>query len=258
MKALIVGVDQTGHEELVRLAFVAGGGVDSEWHYTGSLDQSIFDYARTNSFDAIIYSYGEIIRYFSLAEANPDIMLFMPSYQYDTPTYTDEQKQLVITEHYPTKETNSIFEFSDSTQSADSFSNGYICGQLFDIASQRSCSLQEARIVANLTLDANKVINVTNAVAYSGSVNLTVDSITAERTSDSVSLTLERVIDATGYKIYRNGVLISTQTGLTYTDTLTGQGNLRYTYLGYNENLISNLSDVAPIKYFKINYLIVR
>ena len=258
MKALICGSDQTGHDESVRLAFVAGGGVDSEWYNADPITQTVFDYARTNSFDAIIFSYSGLTGFFELANSNPDIMLFMPSNIYNTPTYTDKQEQLVITEHYPTKETGSIFEFSDSTQSADSFSNGYICGQLFDIASQRSCSLQEARIAANLTLATNKVIDVSAAVAYSGSVNLTVGNITAERTGASVSITLGRVIDATGYKIYRNGVLISTQTGLTYTDVLTAQGNLRYTYLGYNDNLESYLSNEAPIKYFKINYLVVR
>ena len=130
MKALICGTDQIGHEEQVRLAFVAGGGVDSEWYNASSLTQTIFDYARNNGYDAIIYSYSGLSSYITLAESNPDIMLFMPSYSYNTPTYIDEQKQLVITEHYPTKETGSIFEFSDSTQSADSFSNGYICGQL--------------------------------------------------------------------------------------------------------------------------------
>ena len=181
MKALIVGTDPTGHEVSVQTAFIAGGGVDSDIYEITTFDQTVMDYAKTNNYDAVIYSYSGMASYLELAESNPDIMLFMPSYQYDTPTYTDEQKQLVITEHYPTKETGSIFEFSDSTRSADSFSNGYICGQLFDIADQCSCSLAEARIRANATLDTNKVINVTNAVAYAGEIKLTVDSITAIR-----------------------------------------------------------------------------
>ena len=87
-------------------------------------------------------------------------------------------------------------------------------------------------------------------------MELTVGSITAERTSGfSVSVTLERVIDATSYKIYRKEqnetewTLISTQTSLTYTDTLPDYGVYSYKYYAYNDNLSSDYSSEAEIKY---------
>ena len=258
MKALIAGSDQNGHDESVRLAFVAGGGVNSEWYNASSLTQTVFDYARTNGFDAIIYSYSNVASYLGLAESNPDIMLFMPSNSYNTPTYTDEQEQLVITEHYPTKESGSIFEFSDSTQSADSFSNGYICGQLFDIADQCSCSLAEARIRANATLDSNKVINVANAVAYTGEIKLTVGTITAIREDGkSASITLGRIIDATDYEIDVEGVEIIETTNLNNNYTLPDFGKFRFRYRGTNGMLTSDWSEWDVIKYPKADLILI-
>ena len=79
-------------------------------------------------------------------------------------------------------------------------------------------------------------------------MSLTIGSITAERTSGfSVSVTLERVIDATGYKIYDNEGLISTQSGLTYTYTMQ-PGKSRFTYKAYNANLESELSPSVEVK----------
>ena len=249
MKALIIGSDPTGHEVSVQTAFVAGGGVTSDIYESG-LDQTLIDYATTNEYDAIIYSYSGEESYFTLANSNPDVMIFMPSDE-----YSGDLQQLVLTDLSPSTDD---YEFLDNTQSTVSESNGYICGQLFSIASQRDCSLQEARIVASLTA-TNKIIDVDSAVAYTGLTQLTVGSITAERTSGMlVSVTLERVIDATGYKIYRDGVLISTQTGLTYTDTLTTYGKFRYTYYAYNDNLSSIVSDPVTVKRNKIDYLVVR
>ena len=249
MKALIIGSDPTGHEVTVQTAFEAGGGVDSDI-YESALNQTLVNYATTNDYDAIIFSYSGEESYFTLANSNPDIMIFMPSDE-----YSGDLQQLVLTDLATSTDD---YEFLDNTQEAVSYSNGYIAGQLFSIASQRGCSLQEARIVASLTA-TNKIIDVDLAVAYGDDVNLTVGSITASRTSGtSVSITLERVIDATGYKIYSNGELISTQTGLTYTDTLTEYGKFRYTYYAYNDNESSIVSDEALVKYHKINYIVVR
>ena len=250
MKALIIGTDPTGHEVDAQTAFEAGGGVSSDI-YESALNQTLVDYAKDNDYDAIIYSYSGEESYFSLAESNPDVMIFMPS-----DNYNGDLQQLVLTDYTPTSDD---YEFCTTYGGSQSLANGYIAGQLFNIASQCSCTLQEARIRANATKDEDGIINVTSAVNYSGDIQLTVGSITLERTSGmSVSVTLGRVIDATSYKIYRNGVLISTQTGLTYTDTLTEYGKFRYAYKGYNDNLTSYLSDEALIKYHKINYIVVR
>jgi len=87
-------------------------------------------------------------------------------------------------------------------------------------------------------------------------MSLTIFNITAERTSGfSVSVTLERVIDATGYKIYRDGILISDQEGLTYTDTIN-YGIHEYTYEGYNTNLTSNRATSTYIRYGKGTLLV--
>lgn len=81
-------------------------------------------------------------------------------------------------------------------------------------------------------------------------MSLTIGSIAAERTSGfSVTLTLERVIDATSYKIYRNGILLATQSGLTYNETLPDHGIYKYTYLAYNDNLTSQLSGTDYVRY---------
>lgn len=257
MKALIIGTDENGHEETVRLAFIAGGGVNSEWRNSTGLQQDDFDYAIANDFNAIIYSYSGVSGYVSTAESNPSVMLFMPSRSYNTPTYEDEQKQLVITEHYPTKETDSIFEFSDSIQSADSYSNGYICGQLFDIAEQCSCTLVEARIRANATLDTNNIINVTNAVAYEGEIKLTVGDITAIRDSGFEStITLERIIDATSYDIGINGSEIITGS-LINNYTLPGYDKYKIKYRGVNGSLVSDWSEEKQINYRVFENLIL-
>ena len=253
MEALIIGLDENGHDELVRLAFVAGGGVTSEWRelIEGSLSQNDYDYATDNGFEAIIFSYEGESGNFSNANVNPNIMVFMPS-----DDYTGDLQQLVLTDLDPSTDD---YEFLDNTQSLVSYSNGYICGQLFSIASQRNCSLQEARICANATKDEDGIIDVDSAVAYSGTLQLTIGSISAERTTGfSVSVTLEGVIDATAYKIYRNGILLATQSDLTYTDTLPDYGKYEYRYFAYNDNLESQLSSITTIKYPRIDYLVIR
>ena len=236
MKVLIVGNDEFGHDATVKDAFLAAYPSGQWEHYEGNpLSQIAFDYAKDNGFDAIIYSYDGLTNYFSSANFNPDIMLFMPV---NNDTYTLPQ-QLVTVDCGNDLQVNDIYQFRDDTQSADSYSNGYVCGQLFDIAFQCNCSLQEARIRANATLDANKVINVANAVAYTGEIKLTVKTITAVRGIEgNVAIELGRIIDSTRYEIdvYKEDIFYETlnTTEITYDYVLPDYGNYSFKYRGLN------------------------
>lgn len=167
-------------------------------------------------------------------------------------------------------ETGYPIEFFDNDPISDpndysSFSNGAIAGKLLKIKDGRGShwtdALQSARATASLNSldneDGYGIIDIDSAVAYTGDIGLTVGDITASRTSGmSVSLTLDRVIDATNYAIYRDSVLISTQTGLTYTDTLPDYGVYEYTYKGYNSTLTSNKATPTYVRHGKGTLLV--
>ena len=256
MKALIIGSDPTGHEVDIQTAFVAGGGILSDIYESG-LDQDLIDYATTNNYDAIIYSYEGVANYLTLANSNPDIMIFMPT----NGSFAEQTQQLVVTDSEQDLQ-GGEYEFLDSTQSADSYSCGYVAGQLFSIASQCSCSLQEARIRANATKDEDGIIDVALAIAYSGSIALTVGNLTAVRGIDkALTITLERIIDATGYKIEVRKLRSNYQEIIETTDlvnayTLTSYGHFKFRYMGYNGSLESEWSSWQEIKYNSFNVIV--
>ena len=202
----------------------------------------------------------------------PDMLCVFPngvndhvSYQLGS-SYTIPEIAVITGAGDDNNETGYPIEFFDvdpTETDASSFSNGVVAGKLLKIKDGRGShwtdAVQAARATSSLstldTEDGYGVIDVSSAVAYSGTVQLTVGDITASRTSGmSVSITLERVIDATNYKIYRkeqdetDWTLISTQTGLTYTDTI-GHGVYAYKYIAYNDNLTSSYSSEIQIKY---------
>ena len=253
MKALIIYLtngSEPSHSEAVQTAFIAGGGVNSDLYNISSFNQTVVDYAKNNDYDAIIYSYENVSSYLSLANSNPDVMIFMPT----NLSYADQLQQLVITNATQDDQLGE-YEFQDSTQTADSFSNGYICGQLFDIASQRSCTLQEARICANETKDEDGIIDIDLAIAYSGTIALTVGDLTAVRGIGKAStITLERIIDATDYKIEVRKLRSNYQEIIETTDlgnayTLPSYGHFKFRYMGYNGSLESEWSSWVEIKY---------
>ncbi len=263
MKALIVGTDYNNHEIYIGKRFLVSHESGTwEW-YNGQLNQSVVNYARVNNFDCIVYSYSELHDHFTLAENNPDIMIFMPSYHYNSGSI----QQLVITEHYPTKESGAVFEFSDCSSAADSYSNGYIAGQICEIAKQLDCSLSEARIRAGLTVSdsTHKYIVVEDAVAYSGEVLLGIGEITTERTNGfNVTITLERIIDATSYQIEVRKVGFSGYNEIVETETLTNNyrlenyGTWQFRYKGINEDLESDWSEYFYLYFNKIDNLIIQ
>ena len=259
MKALILyktGVTEPAHSTGVQTAFVNGGGITSDLYLITTFDQTVIDYATANGYDAVIYSYEGEDGFFSLANSNPDIMIFMPSDE-----YTGDLQQLVLTDLLPTTDDA---EFTDDTQATQSDSNGYICGQLFYIASQRNCSLQESRICANATKDEDGIIDVSSAIAYSGSVALTVGDMTAERTDTlTVSLVLERITDATNYRIKvtdLSGDLIEyvETTSLTYEYTLPDYGVYLFSYMGYTSDLESSYSDTVQEGQVKFTFFLIQ
>ena len=149
-----------------------------------------------------------------------------------------------------------FFDEDPTEADASSFANGVIAGKLLKIKDGRGShwtdAVQSARATSSLstldTEDGYGIIDIDSAINYSGTVQLTIGSITAERTSGfSVTLTLRRVIDATSYKIYDNGGLIATQSGLTYTYTMP-YGKSLFTYKACNDNLESELSSSVEIK----------
>lgn len=257
MKALIVGTDYDNHEIYVGERFLLSHETGSwEW-YNGDLNQTVINYAKNNGFDVIIYSYSNLQDYFVLAEQNLDIMIFMPSYNYNSGSL----QQLVITEHYPTKESNSVFEFGDWASPADSFSNGYIAGQICEIAKQRNCTLAEARIVANLTVSdaTHKYISMDDAVSYDGEIKLSVRSLISIRNIlNNFTFTLERITDATNYEIEIEDVEVIQTTALTYNYELLINGVRRVRYRGYNADLTSDWSEWIDIKYKILNKLLVK
>ena len=257
MKALIIYLtngSEPSHSEAVQTAFVSGGGVNSDLYNISGFNQTVVNYAKDNGYDAIIFSYSGEESYFSLAESNPDIMIFMPS-----DNYNGDLQQLVLTDLLPTTDDA---EFTDNTQTAQSFSNGYICGQLFYIASQRNCTLQEARICANETKDEDGIIDVDSAIAYTGLTVLNVGSLTAVRGIDkALTITLERIIDATGYKIEVRKLRSNYQEIIETTDlvnayTLTSYGHFKFRYMGYNGSLESAWSSWQEIKYNSFNVIV--
>ena len=259
MKALIIyptGETEPAHSTAVKQAFIDGGGVTADLYNITTFNQTVVDYARTNDYDAIMYSYSGEESYFSLANSNTDIMIFMPS-----DSYTGDLQQLVLTDLATSTDD---YEFLDNTQSAVSYSNGYICGQLFYIASQRNCSLQEARICANATKDEDGIIDVASAIAYSGTIALTVGDITAERTDTlTVSLALERITDATNYRIKvtdLSGNLIEyvETTALAYEYTLPDYGVYLFNYMGYTSDLESNYSDTVQEGQVKFTFFLIQ
>ncbi|MBK8946429.1 MAG: hypothetical protein IPM32_14330 [Ignavibacteriae bacterium] len=164
MKALIIyhtNALEPAHSDAVKTAFINGGGINADIYLITIFNQAILDYARDNNYDAIIYSYEGLSNFLQLAINNPDIMIFMPTHS----SYAEQIQQLVVTESLQDLQ-GGEFEFKDSTQNKDSFSNGYICGQLFKIAELRNCNLQDARFLANKTKNINGIINVNDAINY--------------------------------------------------------------------------------------------
>ena len=254
MKALIVGNDELGHDELVRLAFVAGGGVTADLYNISAFNQTVIDYAKTNNYDAIIYSYENVSNYLTLANSNPDVMIFMPTHS----SFAEQLQQLVVTESVQDLQ-GGEYEFNDNSQTADSYSNGYIAGQLFYIAAQRNCSLSEARICANATKSEDGIIDVNAAIAYTGTIALTVGTLTAVRgTGFSATLTLERIIDATNYTIEVKDVEDIETTSLSNSYNLPDYDIYYFRYKGYNADLESDWSEWQVIPYPAIKHLIYR
>ena len=250
MKALIVGNDELGHDELVKLAFVAGGGVTSEWYNANPISQTVFDYAVANDFDAIIYSYDAEDTTITLVNSNPSIMTFIPSH-----SYAGDLLQTVLTDDLPSPDN---YEFAIDTDN-ESNANGYIAGQLFYIAAQRNCSLSEARICANATKSEDGIIDVNAAIAYTGTIALTVGTLTAVRgTGFSTTLTLERIIDATNYTIEVKDVEDIETTSLSNSYTLPDYDIYYFRYKGYNADLESDWSEWQVIPYPAIKHLIYR
>ncbi|MFZ1290767.1 MAG: hypothetical protein WAR79_11795 [Melioribacteraceae bacterium] len=164
MKAIIIyhtNALEPAHSEAVKTAFINGGGINADIYLITNFDQAVLDYARNNNYDAIIYSYENLSSFLELAENNTDIMIFMPTHL----SYANQIQQLVVTESEHDLQ-NGEYEFKDTTQNKDSYSNGYICGQLFKIAELKSCSLQDSRYLANKTKDENGFINITSAINY--------------------------------------------------------------------------------------------
>lgn len=254
MKALIIyptGVTEPSHSNAVKDAFISGGGVNADLYNISSFNQAVIDYAKTNNYDAIIYSYSGEDGYFSLANSNPDIMIFMPS-----DSYNGSLQQLVLTDFTPTTDD---YEFCSTYGSSQSNANGYICGQIFAIASGRNCSLQEARICANATKDENGIINVNSAIAYDGEIKLNVGSLASVRNAgNNFTFTLERVIDATNYEVEIEDVETVQTTTLTYNYNLLVNGVHRVRYRGYNANLTSNWSEWIEIKYKILEKLLIK
>ena len=254
MKALIIyptGATEPSHSNAVKNAFIAGGGINADLYNIASFNQTVIDYAKTNNYDAIIYSYSGEDGYFSLANSNPDIMIFMPS-----DSYHGDLQQLVLTEFTPTTDD---YEFCSTYGDSQSNSNGYICGQLFYIAAQRNCSLSEARICANATKSEDGIIDVNAAIAYTGTIALTVGTLTAVRgTGFSTTLTLERIIDATNYTIEVKDVEDIETTSLSNSYTLPDYDIYYFRYKGYNADLESEWSEWQVIPYPAIKHLIYR
>ena len=249
MKALIIyptGASEPAHSNEVKDAFIAGGGIDVDLYNITLFNQDVIDYAKTNNYDAIIYSYSGEDGYFSLANSNPDIMIFMPS-----DSYNGDLQQLVLTDYTPTTDD---YEFCSTYGDSQSNSNGYICGQLFYIAEQRNCSLQEARICANATKSEEGIINVNSAINYNDGIKLQVKNLSKIKNNTlNYDLILGRIIDATNYeiKIYNLAdELLDTvsSNNLTINYVFNDYGRYKIKYRGYNANITSDWSEVIEIK----------
>ncbi len=140
-----------------------------------------------------------------------------------------------------------------------SFASSYGLGKIAYIMHALNCTATEARIRARITGSENGVwhekngygeINVNSAIAYNGEVKLGIGNINVERTSGfSVKVTIEKVAEATDYKIFRDGEVISTQKELVFEDTIPNYGEYLYKYEALNGSLTSNSSNITKLKY---------
>lgn len=151
-----------------------------------------------------------------------------------------------------------------------SFGNGVVGGQLLKIKDGRGSywtdAVQSARATASHLgiIDINDgygLINVIDAIAYSGKIKLTVGTITTNRTSGfSTTETLGRIIDSTSYEIrikdrQKNLITTLTTTSLTKDYTLPSYGMFYVDYRGLTTDLTSDWSIEDVIKYNKIDIL---
>ena len=147
-------------------------------------------------------------------------------------------------------------------QDLSSYSNGYIAGQLLKIKEARNCNWEEARIIARATssntiwseTDGYGFIDVNSAISLTDPI-LTVGTLTAVRGIGFAStITLERIVDATNYKIEVRKLRSNYQEIIETTDlvnayTLTSYGHFKFRYMGYNGSLESEWSSWQEIKY---------
>lgn len=97
-------------------------------------------------------------------------------------------------------------------------------------------------------------INAGNGTFTEGPVAITVPStplnfILSSSTDTTVTLSWDVVEDATGYKLYRNGSLVTILFSTSYTDTIEPFTDYVYTLIAYNEN---GESDPATLDVFVI------
>lgn len=265
MNILISGVGGQ-HDIDVASAFVSGyQSTGGTWNGTiiqrgnENLASSIA-YATANNIRVIIRSVTGMSSSIATAESNfPNIQLFMPAgSNLNIEVYTGNLNAIIITgAGVNSNLTGYKTEFYgldtiSGNNNESSYSNGYIAGQICYIKDTLNCSFWEARLRARITGSQNNVynnvngfgkININDAINYAGNISLgNIGSITAtlNDTTGAVAVAMSEVTNAMQYKLYKNNVLLSSQTSLTYNDTITRQvkpnGNYVYSYKAITED----------------------
>ena len=153
---------------------------------------------------------------------------------------------------------------------ASSFSTPVIAAKLLKIKDGRNCewieTVQSARATASLSSLDNEngygIIDVNSAIAYTGLTGLFIGDLTAVRGIGKAStITLERIIDATDYKIEVRKLRSNYQEIIETTDlgnayTLPSYGHFKFRYMGYNGSLESAWSSWQEIKYNSFNVIV--
>lgn len=172
-------------------------------------------------------------------------------------------------------------EATPDEQDLSSFSNGYIAGLLTYICNTLDVNMWTARYLCRMALGnswtpQNGYGKLTPQIAQSA-INLydpefdygaldprlarigTAGTLSAIRTGQSVSITLESVTNATTYEIRKDGVLLSAQSGLTFTDTISQAHVYDYRAKFTNAYGVVEWSDYSQpvlVKYVQFNAII--
>lgn len=192
-------------------------------------------------------------------------------------SYSIPELQIIVGGGDSANENGYPIEFFDndptgSDPDASSFANGLIAGKLLKIKDSRNCSwfeaVQCARATASLADSYSNengygIINVTNAINYTGTIQLSAGTLTAQKLGNVVTLTLTKINNALNYEIQAEKLNLTPQienfgtTSLTANYTIT-PGTWRFRYRGITDKYIGNWSPWLEVLANTINYIIIE